>query len=76
MPKGFPTLVTLKGLHPGVNQLVLSQVFSAAEGFLAFVTLKALPTDPWMLFVLGFLIKDLPALTESFFSSVNALVAS
>lgn len=59
-----------------MNQLVLSQVFSAAEGFLALVTLKALPTDPWMLFVLGFLIKDLPALTESFFSSMNALVAS
>lgn len=39
-----------------MNQLVLSQVFSAVEGFLAFVTLKALPTDPWMLSVLGFLI--------------------
>ena len=49
-------MVTLKGLHPGVNQLVRSQVFSAAEGFLAFVILKVLPTDPWMLSMLGFLI--------------------
>lgn len=77
MAKGLPTLVTLKGLHPGMNPLMLSQVFAAAKGFLTFVTLKALLTDPWRLSVLWVLIQDLPALVEYlFFSGVNALVAS
>lgn len=49
--KGFLTLVTLKGLLPGVKPLMLSQVFAAAEGFLAFVTLKGLLGSSRMLFL-------------------------
>lgn len=49
LAKSFATLITFKGLLPGVNPLMLSQVFAAAEGFLTFVTLKVLLADPWML---------------------------
>ena len=51
LANSFLTLVTLKGLLPGVKPLMLSQVFAAVEGFLAFVTLKGLLTSPWMLFL-------------------------
>lgn len=51
LAKGFPTLVTLKGLLSGVKPLMLSQVFAATEGFLACVTLKVLLTTPWMHFL-------------------------
>lgn len=47
--KGFPTLVALEGLHPGVNLLMLSQVFAAVKSFLAFVTLKAFLIEPLIL---------------------------
>lgn len=46
LAKGLPTPVTLKGLRPGVNPLMLGQVFAAAKCFLTFLTLKVLFTSP------------------------------
>lgn len=51
LDKGFPTLFTLKGLLPGVKFLMLSQIFAAAERFLACVTFKVLLATPWMIFL-------------------------
>lgn len=51
LDKGFSTLFTLKWLLPGVKPLMLSQVFAAAECFLAGVTLEVLLATPWMIFL-------------------------
>lgn len=65
LPKGFPTLVTPKGFTLAWNQLVLSQVFSAAAAFSHLLHLKHFHRSLDALCA-GFLIKDFPALTESF----------
>lgn len=77
LAKGFPTLVTVKGLLSAVNPLVLSEVFGAVEGFLTFVTLKALPADHRVFFLFWSPIQGLSTLIKSlFFSGMNTLVAS